>query len=113
MQIKVNNKQVLELSQIQKQIIQNDIDEDEFEADMERRVAWVLEHKLEQCYARLKKEWEPKLIAAGATSLPTSPEEFAQLVFSKQEYKSRKQKKVDEKTILDGKSLGEPVGEPE
>jgi len=93
MQIKVNNKQVLELSQIQKQIIMNDIDEDEFDADMERRVAWILTHKLEQCYDRLKKEWEPKLIAGGATSLPVNPEAFSQLVFAHPEYKSKKQKK--------------------
>jgi len=93
MQIKVNGKQVLELSEIQKKIIKNDIDEDEFEADMERRVGWVLTHKLEQCYNRLKSEWEPKLIAAGATSLPVNPEAFAQLVFAHPEYKSKKQKK--------------------
>lgn len=93
MKIKVNEKQILELSQVQKQIIMNDIDEDEFEADMERRISWVLTHKLEQCYDRLNKEWEPKLIAAGETSLPVSKEAFAQLVFAHPEYKSKKQKK--------------------
>jgi len=97
MQIKVNNKQVLELSQVQKQIIQNDIHEDEFDADMERRVKWVLEHKLEKCYDRLKKEWEPKLIAEGATSLPTSQEAFAQIVFAHPQYKSKKQKDIEAK----------------
>lgn len=99
MQIKVNGKQVLELSEIQKKIIKHDIDEDEFDADMERRVAWILNHKLERCYDRLKREWEPKLIAAGATSLPVSQEAFAQLVFAHPEYKSSKQKKQDKLQI--------------
>ena len=99
MQIKVNNKTVLELSEIQKKIIQTDIDEDEFDADMERRVKWVLEHKLDRCYGRLRQEWEPKLIAGGATTLPTNKEAFAQLVFDHPEFKTRKQKKALEARI--------------
>jgi hypothetical protein len=92
MQIKVDDVVVLELSAIQLQILQSEINEDLLTADIQRRAAWVISHKLEQTFASLKKEWEPKLIAAGATSLPVSAEDFAAMVFSQPTYQSRKQK---------------------
>lgn len=94
MKVKVDNEEVLELTEIQKQVIKNDINEDIFDADMKRRVHWVLTHKYERCFERLKKEWEPKLAAKGIESLPTNKDAFAQLVFSQTDYKSRKQKDV-------------------
>jgi hypothetical protein len=92
MQIKVDDVVVLELSTVQLQIFQSEINEDLLDADIKRRTAWVIEHKLEQTFLALKKEWEPKLIAAGATSLPVAMEDFAALVFSQPTYQSRKQK---------------------
>lgn len=47
-------------------------------------------HKYEQCFDRLKKEWEPKLKAAGVAMIPTDNDAFAQLVFSQSGYKNRK-----------------------
>jgi hypothetical protein len=91
MKISVNGKSVFELSEIQKQVICNDIPDSIFEKDMERRLKWVLEHKYERCLERLKKEWEPKL-KERVSSFPTKDEEFAQLVFSQPDYKSRQQK---------------------
>jgi hypothetical protein len=96
MKIKVDNEEILELSETQKKVIKNDIHEDEFDADMKRRVAWVLTHKYEQCFDRLKKEWEPKLTSKGAAMLPTDRDAFAQLVFSQPEYKGRKEKEMTE-----------------
>lgn len=92
MKITVDGQQVLELTETQKKVIKNDINEDLFNEDMKRRVKWVLEHKYERCYERLRKEWEPKLIAKGAASLPTDKDAFAQLVFSQPEYQDRKQR---------------------
>jgi hypothetical protein len=97
MKIKVDNDQVLELTEIQKKVIKNDINEDVFDADMKRRVAWILTHKYEQCFERLKKEWEPKLAAKGVAMLPTDKDAFAQMVFSQPEYKGRKEKEFEEK----------------
>ena len=94
MKIKVDGRDVLELNETQKKVIKNDIHEDEFQKDMERRVAYILQHKYERCFDRLKKEWEPKLRIRVA-SVPTDPDAFAELIFSQPEYRSRKQRELE------------------
>jgi len=95
MKISVDDQELFTLSAIQKEVIKNDIDEDIFDNDMKRRVQYILMHKYEQCFKRLKNEWEPKLIAEGAQSLPTDPDAFAQLVFSHPDYKNRKARNAE------------------
>jgi len=95
MKVQVDGKDIYELSETQKKVIQNDIPLEIFEDDMKRRLHWVLNHKFERCYDRLKKEWEPKL-ASRMESLPTSAEAFCNLVFSQPDYKSRSQRMADE-----------------
>ena len=89
MKISVNDQELFTLTETQKQVIKNDIHADIFDEDMKRRLNWVLTHKYEQCFKRLKAEWEPKLAALGVESLPTNPDAFAQLVFARPEYKDR------------------------
>lgn len=81
---------LFELNETQKLVIKNDIHDDVFEDDMKRRLEYILMHKYERCLDRLKKEWEPKLAASGAKSIPTDKDEFAQMVFAHPQYKSRK-----------------------
>ena len=92
MKISVDGQDLFELSDIQKQVIMNDIHEDIFDQDMKRRLQYILTHKYEQCYKRLKEEWEPKLAASGADSIPTNADKFAAMVFAHPNYKSRKQR---------------------
>ncbi len=97
MKISVNCQcpdQVFALNETQCKVICNDINMDEFDADMKRRLEYVLMHKYEQCFSRLKAEWEPKLAAAGAKSIPTDKDEFAQEVFKHPEYKNRKDREL-------------------
>jgi hypothetical protein len=89
MKISVDKKECFSLTDTQKQVIMNDIHEDEFESDMKRRLQYVLMHKYEQCFDRLKKEWDVKL-QSRVKSVPTNPEAYAQLVFSQSDYKCRK-----------------------
>lgn len=96
MKISVNNKTVYELNEIRKKVIQNDIPEEIFMEDMERRVAYIIQHKYERCFERLKKEWEPKL-QTRMTSIPTDPDELASLILMQPDYKSRSQKIAEEK----------------
>lgn len=95
MKISVDNNELFTLSETQKKVIKNDIHDDLFDEDMKRRLNWVLTHKYEQCFERLKKEWEPKLAASGLQSIPTNPDAFAELVFSHPNYKSRKQRELE------------------
>lgn len=92
MKIQVNNEQILELSETQKKVICNDIHADSFDEDMKRRLQWVLMHKYEQCFKRLKEEWDPKLAANGVSMIPTNPDAYAELVFKQPNYKCRKQR---------------------
>lgn len=90
MKISVNDKELYTLTETQKNVIKNDINTDTFDTDMERRLEWVLKHKYEQCFKRLKSEWDKKLIENGVKSVPTDPDEYAELVFLQPNYKDRK-----------------------
>lgn len=94
MKISVDDKELFKLSETQKKVIKNDIHEDVFDEDMKRRLEYIIKHKYERCFERLKQEWEPKLIANGVSSLPSNPDQFAELVFAQPSYKNRKQREV-------------------
>ncbi len=88
MKIQVDGQDLYELSEVQKQVIKNDIHDDIFDEDMKRRLQWVLMHKYEQCFKKLKDEWDVKLQKRVA-SVPTDPDAYAKLVFSQPDYKDR------------------------
>lgn len=90
MKISVDGQEILNLSEIKKKVIMNDIHSDEFDEDMKRRLSHILLHKFECCYKRMKEEWEPKLAQRGIKSIPLDEEEFATLVFSQSDYMDRK-----------------------
>lgn len=90
-----NGTTVVELNDVKQKVIQNDIHEDKFEADMDRRVRYVIQHKYERCFERLKKEWEPKLKSKGIEAIPLDNDAFAELVFSQDDFKPRKQKESE------------------
>lgn len=92
MKISVNDQPLFELSEIQKKVICNDISDDIFDEDMKRRLHYILTHKYERCFARLKQEWEPKLLANGVESIPTNPDKLAELIFTQPNYLCRKQR---------------------
>lgn len=94
MKIKIDNKEIMDLSNTMKKVIKHDIHFDEFEADMERRVCYILQHKYERCLERLRKEWEPKL-RERVSSLPSNLEELAELIFSQPDYKDRKKREEE------------------
>lgn len=96
MKISVDGQQLFELSEIQKKVIKNDINEDIFEDDMKRRLHYILTHKYERCFERLKNEWDIKLKENGVKLVPTDPDEYAQLVFSQPNYKDRKARDAQE-----------------
>lgn len=95
MKISVDDQEVFTLSDIQKKVIMNDIPKEIFDADMKRRLHYILNHKYEECFKRLRAEWEPKLAAAGIKSIPLDSQEFSALVFSQPEYKDRSTREVE------------------
>lgn len=89
MKLTVDGKEIFTLSDIQKKVICNDISSDDFDNDMSRRLKYVLENKYDECFKRLKAEWDEKL-KSRVSYIPTNPEQYAQLVFSQYDYKCRK-----------------------
>jgi hypothetical protein len=100
MKFKVDNEELLELSETQKKVIMNDVTSEEFEADMKRRVVHIVSDKYNNCFKRLKEEWEPKLKQAGVKSIPLDNDEFAKLVFSQPDYMNRSQRETKTKMEL-------------
>ena len=94
MKISIDGQEVFSLSETQKSVIKSAIPYDIFEADMKRRLEWVLTHKYEQCFERLKKEWEPKL-KERYQMLPSGDDAIAQLICSQPDYKDGKAKQVE------------------
>ncbi len=90
MKVSVDGVDLFDLTDIQKQVIKNDISEDIFDADMKRRLQYILTHKYERCFARLKQEWDIKLAQNGVDMIPTNAEAYARLVFAQPNYKDRK-----------------------
>ena len=95
MKISVDDQECFCLSETQKKVIKNDIHEDEFEIDMRRRLQYILTHKYERCMNRLKDEWEEKLTER-YPSIPTDADALAELIFSQEDYKSRKEREPAE-----------------
>jgi hypothetical protein len=89
MKIAVDGIDLFELTDIQKQVIQNDVQVEIFDSDMKRRLQWILIHKYEECFRELKNEWDQKLAVNGVTMIPTDPDAYAQLVFSQSNYLNR------------------------
>lgn len=94
MKISVDDQELFRLSETQKAVIKNDIQSEIFDDDMKRRLQYILTHKYERCFERLKAEWMPKL-AQRVQSVPTDPDALAQLIFSQPDYKNRSQREAE------------------
>lgn len=91
MKISVDDKELFTLTDIQKKVIMNDIHESIFDEDMKRRLQYILMHKYEECFKRLKEEWDQRLMKV-VDSVPTNPDKYAELVFSQPDYRSKAQR---------------------
>ena len=89
MKISVNDVELYTISETQLNVIKDYVSADIIDADLKRRLFWVLNHLYDQAFIGLKKEWEPKLAANGIESIPTNKDAFAQLVFSQPDYLDR------------------------
>jgi hypothetical protein len=73
--------------------------------EIRRRLRWVIEHKSDQCFERLKKEWVEKLMNdADVQSIPANKRDFLDLVLAHKDYKNRVQREnlVSDDQVLIG-----------
>jgi len=97
MKISVNDQELFSLTEIQKQVMCNDIPQETLDDDMKRRLQYILMHKYENCFKRLKQEWDARLIENGVTMVPTDADAYAALVFDQPNYKSRSVREAEAK----------------
>jgi hypothetical protein len=89
MKISVNDTELYTVSATQLNVIKDYISASELDADLKRRLEWVLMHLYDECYKRLFDEWFTKLAARGVASIPTDKDAFANLVFEQSDYLDR------------------------
>lgn len=73
MKICINDVDILELSEIQKKVIKNDIDDDLFFSDMIRRMKWSIEHIVENICENRNEFWRKEFEIKGLKDIPTDP----------------------------------------
>lgn len=88
--IKKDNEEIFQISDIDIKLLEHDLLN--VESEINRRIAWVIQHKCEKIYERFKKEWETKLISEGAASIPAQRDTFVNLITSRPDYKNRSQR---------------------
>lgn len=94
MKVYLNESEILSLSEIQREVLCYALPRDIVEADIQRRIQWVVEHKYHEVFKDMKEEWEPKL-KERYESLPTSDALLAQLIISQPDYKCRQQRDAE------------------
>lgn len=100
MLVKIDDEVIFEIDERMVKLIAHDI-EDPI-PDIKRRLRWVIEHKCDRCYSRLKDEWskedefgQSKLARSGIASIPTNKRDLADLIFAHPEYKNRAQREAE------------------
>ena len=96
MKIQYGGQDVLDISDNKKKVMCHYLMASDFDADMKRRLQWVVNHKYEQCLKRFRAEWEAKLKAEGAESIPCKDEAFLNLIFARPDYKDREMRERQE-----------------
>ena len=95
MKVTVDGVEILNINDTKKRVMQHNIPAEQFDADMKRRLEWVIMHKYERSFKALKEEWDSKLAANGVAMIPTDPDAYAELVFSQPNYKDRSAREAE------------------
>lgn len=88
--VMVDGVELGRLSPIKKIIVRNDpeIPGGADEA-FKRELAWILTHKYERCFMRLKQAWDVVLEREGAQTVPTDRDAYTQLILQRPDYRDR------------------------
>lgn len=88
MQVKLDDKVIFEISDVDIKILENDLLD--VQAEIERRLQYIITHKVDQCYRRLHQEWMQKLQQDPLIeAVPLKREDFVKYVMALPDYKNR------------------------
>ena len=103
MKVQVDGKELYEVLPWEIKLLENDLRSEGLQEDCERRLEWVLKHKIDQCWMRFEKEWMEILRKDPlVSSIPVDKEAFVNLVMARPDYRNRSQREKE----------SSPVGEP-
>jgi hypothetical protein len=88
MQIKLNDEIIFELSERETQILLYDILPGDLQAEIKRRISWVLETKIQACKERIIQKYEP-ILKQTEEFIPTNEEMLLQAMMSHLSYKDK------------------------
>ena len=91
MKVKLDDEVLFEIDDTMIKLLAHDL-LDPIE-EIKRRLQWVIQHKCERSYARLKDEWFENLMKdPEVKSIPATKREFVNMVFEHPDYLNRLQK---------------------
>lgn len=96
MQITVDGVDLYQISDNEIELLEYLIPSASLDADLKRRLQWVLTHKIEQAYVQLKKDWMPILQAdETVVSIPKTDEAFFNAVKVRPDYQDRDERDAE------------------
>lgn len=90
MRIDVNGVELFTITPEQKKVIEYEVSSDVFEADIKRRLFWVINECYKVAIQQMKNEWIPVLKAEETPSIPLDDQAFADLIMARPDYKDAK-----------------------
>lgn len=91
MKVSIDDVELFSISEIQKKIIAHVIPSEILDADLKRRIQWIITHLHDEIFKDVKKEWLP-IISQRYSSIPTDESQLAELITSQPDYKNRSQR---------------------
>jgi hypothetical protein len=105
MKVYLDEKEILEITQTDLDLLGHDLLD--VQGEIERRIQWVISHKCEQIYNRMKAEWTQRFLDAD-TLPPKTREAFVAVVKAQPTYKDRAAREAEAKALMDAQVTGNP-----
>ena len=87
-----NHTKTVTLTDIQQQILSNDLYNDTDYAGLDYLIQNAVDGKINNCWKRMQQEWTTKLMndSSFTDPIPSNQEDFVKLVLARSDYKNRK-----------------------
>jgi len=103
------NKEYIKIYHLMHSTMEKELEEQEYKEYLfdifKKRMKYILAHKSECCYKRLRKHWCNKLEAEGVKEMTLDVEKFCNQIFSRNDYKNRSEREEDRRLIENQEKL--------
>ena len=95
MKIYLDETELLEINPTRLAVFCSQVNEDYIIKYLTEKLTEGFTREYTAAFNRFKKEWDEKLLAENAETVPLSPDLYAQMIFAREDYKSAKQKELE------------------